>query len=277
VSKIKSLKYPISVAISALLVLVPLAPSWASINSWGNWNELENTLGFSGAGMVNADWEVDVETFEVDDTLDADEYFVSGTPIGSVFGANGPDENTNFLKVTAANSAILTVEFAAAVPAGSLGFAISDLDTDQVTVEATDLSGNPLSGEQIIGSATIVAFNYCDYPGSPCVDTAVPGITINAENVVAEGIESSTDGSTAWFRPNVAVKTIIFTFLNKDEPEFPSSARFWFAQSTPENNNPEENSLAKTGFDYTAPVSIFGFGIAIASAGAILYLRSRKT
>ncbi len=222
--------------------------------------------------MVNATWSVNgAGAYSIIGVDGGDEYFVAGTPIGEVFGANGPTGTSNYLRAESEDDlvtpVIITVTFESAVAAGLLGFAVSDLDSDHVTVTATDGSGTALTGTEIVGTATDSAFNFCDYPDSPCTDTAVPAITENANDVLATGVDTNTDGSTAWFRPSVAVKTVTFTYLNDDEGNS-SSSRYWFAQTAA--------PLPDTGLSGSSMMALFAVGAALLAAGGLLIARRRS-
>lgn len=267
----------VATASALALSLAPLAPASAATSAWGVWPEIapgafsSQPLTFSGTGTVNATWTLTgADSYEVIATDVDNEYFVAGTPIGAVFGANGPSSTDNYLKATSQDDTttpvVLTVTFASAVSAGNLGFAVSDLDTDHVTVTATDGSGGALTGAQIVGTATSDAFNFCNYTDSPCSDTAVPTVTQNANDVVATGVVSGTDGSTAWFRPSVAVKTVTFTYLNDDAGNS-SSGRYWFAQNAP---------LPDTGLNGSTLITLFVVGASLLAAGGLLVARRRS-
>jgi len=263
----------VATASAFALALAPLAPASAASSSWGVW--AESTLSFSGTGMVNATWAstgvLDLAPIPTDYDGPPQEYFVAATPIGAVFGTNGPSSTNNYLYAESLDDTttplVITVTFASAVAAGNLGFAVSDLDTDRVTVTATDGSGGALTGAQIVGTATTVAFNFCNYSGGPvCTDTAVPTVTQNANSVLAQGSLSSSKGSTAWFRPSVAVKTVTFSFLNEDATNY-SSGRYWFAQDVP---------LPDTGLSGSALVTLFVVGASLLAAGGLLVARRRS-
>jgi LPXTG-motif cell wall-anchored protein len=95
----------------------------------------------------------------------------------------------------------------------------------------------------------------------------VPTITQNANDVVATGDSTSSDGSTAWFRPSVAVKTVTFTFLNDDDSNT-STSRYWFAQNAA--------ALPDTGFSSSWSIMLFIAGAALLTAGGLLIARRRS-
>lgn len=260
----------IAIVASVGLVLAPLAPAWAVTYSWGLWGGEDDdgdifpeSLTFTGTGTINAS--VDVTPRE-STSLQATEtrFFTSTTPMGAVFGANGPSavDVNNYIRLRTEDPVEVTITFVSAVPAGQLGFALSDFDNDKVTVRAWDASNNPISGEQIIGSATSDAFNYCDPAFSPLPSACtaqeptpilVPTLEVDSDNVVVtlstgEG-EDSYIGTTAWFRPSVAVTKVTFT-QEEFTSDVESNIDYWFAQTVGGGDVASDNggdSLAKTG------------------------------
>lgn len=288
----------IATVASAALIFAPLAPAWAVTNSWGVWSGDESASGnltFS-ANMVNATWTLSGGE-EGDIRASSSRFFNASTPVGSIFGSNATSVDSSYNYNRVSDSSTLTVTFASAVPAGTLGFAISDVDNDQVQVSAFDANDTPLTGAQIIGTASDVAFNFClpatDRPSS-CADgtysaQTIPSVTTNGNEIlVTRQIDDDENGSSAWFRPNVAVKKVVFTQTG-------GPVDYWFAQNvtpaptptpTPtdspspapsDNSSSNQASLAKTGNEQSAMTNLIGIGIALVSAGGVLLtLRRRK-
>jgi LPXTG-motif cell wall-anchored protein len=266
------------------LALAPLAPAQAATSAWGVWTYIQPGsapadpgIAFNNAAFADATFTINADIFPTVEVLnvdDEDEWFTAETPIGAVFGANGPSTTNNFLKIESPDNtttdSILAVTFATPVKAGNLGFAVSDLDTDHVTVTATDAAGAAVSGSDLLGSASsTAAFNFCDVADSPggCSDTDVPTVETNATDVVATGSASNTDGSTVWFQPSVDIATVTFTYRNDDGGNS-SSSRYWFAQ--------KESTLANTGASASTMLGMFGIGSALLAAGAIFVMRRRQ-
>ena len=265
------------------LALAPLAPaSAAPATAWGVWDLSilsavnSDTVTFGNPLFPDATYTLSgtIGSADVYNVDDEDEWFSAETPIGAVFGANGPSATNNFLKLetttTTTDIITLTVTFASATTANNLGFAVSDLDSDEVTVSATDANGAALTGEQIVGTASPDAFNWCNAAGSPgtCTDTDTPTITVNASDVFAAGTQEGSDGSTAWFQPSVGVKTITFAYKNDDTNTQTSTSRYWFAQ--------KESSLPNTGASALTMLGMFGFGAVLLAAGALMVARRRR-
>jgi len=233
VRKVKSKKIratTIVIVASMGLFLVPLLPAWASANYLGQWNDNARTISFGSS--VAATWQLSSGsgTAKISDTR----FIESSTPFGSIFGSTRSNQNGGYLQVAGTPSTVLTITFSSPGPAGSLGFAISDVDADLVKVTAFDSDNSPLSAAQIIGTATEVAFNYCGATNAPTTpncyfaDNAVPSVTSSGNEVqVSRSSDPSENGSTAWFRPNVEVSRVVFTQIN-------GNLEYWFAQSIDE-------------------------------------------
>ncbi len=270
------------IAASSALALAPLLPAAAATDdvAWGSWGAVgpsslsAETVTFTGTNFVNGTWAVTgAAGYEILDTTTAGEYFTAETPIGTAFSANGPDLGANFLKVTmpAGGQSTLTVTFDAAVPADQLGIAVSDIDTDHVSISGTDANDGALTGAQINGSATTQGFNFCavtDPPSACGGDTDTPSLSTGATDVTATGTSAGTDGSSAWFRPNTTVKSLSFTFFNDDSGNT-SSERVWLVQKyTPA-------PLPNTGVNGGLVAGIAGLSIALIAAGGLIVARRR--
>ena len=267
--------------------LAPLSPAQAStVPHWGVWTAGESsgtgTVDFGDTTLPSASFDVTGawDAAEIYNVTDESEWFTSETPIGSVFGANGPSSSNNFLKVTSVDNvtddAVVTVTFSTPTIAGNFAFAVTDIDTDYVSISAKDPSwvdGEGLSGETILGSATDQAFNFCDVSDSPggCSETAVPGIYTYSGSVLVKD-NGPDDGSSAWFRPDAAISSITFEYRNLDETNS-SSFRIWMAQLAPEAVAP----LADTGVSPSVIAGMFGFGAALLAAGGLLMIRRRRS
>lgn len=284
----RTLKVAGAAVATLALALAPLAPAHADTSAWGVWTDLApangvvpGSLSFGNSAFPDATFAMSGQYDPIETGVETvymqDEYFTADTPIGAVFGANGPQSsdgtaNLFLIQSTSTNSdeAVLTVTFASPTTAGNLGFAVSDLDSDHVTVTATDGSGAAVSGEQLVGSASPNSFNFCDVTAPPAAcgsDTVGPLITVGATDVLAAGIESGTDGSTAWFQPTVAISTVTFTFSTDDGSS--SGSRYWFAQK-------ESAALPNTGASASTMLGMFGIGSALLAAGAVIVIRRRQ-
>lgn len=238
-----------TIAATALLVgsgvvATPLGAASAP-GAWPQWTitpedpeapDHSGTIAFGLPGMPDATYTVSKPADDGEDTeleTNDEEYIGAGTPFGQVFGASGPSTDTQFLKTrldtNLADNATVVVTFAAPVPAGVLGFAVSDVDVDQVVVSGTQPGGAALSGGELAGEA----FNLCNTPDVPeACDGAtapfpVPTWDPATRTVLGSGDE--TEGEAAWFRPTVAVESLTFVFTGQDVIAGAPSFRLWLA------------------------------------------------
>lgn len=193
------------------------------------------TIAFGVTGMPDATYTVsknipDGDGQDVKLKTNEEEYIGSGTPFGAIFGPSGPSADTQFLSTRIAgiidSVATVTVTFNEATPAGLLGFAVSDVDVDQVVVTGTTAGGAPLSGAELAGEA----FNLCDTPDAPeiCDGVTPPFVlpTWDPATGTVTGSGDDTDGEAVWFRPTVAVTSLTFVYAGPDSiPSF----RLWLA------------------------------------------------
>ena len=162
-------------------------------------------------------------------------WVTTDTPYGSVFGANGPSSATRTLRTTVASPATVTttVSFGAQVAAQLLGVVLANLGNAQVTVQATGTDGNALTADQLGGST----FDFCAVASPP---PACTGVTVTADGLptwdtslgdAATCRGSATlpsFGSSCWFRPTVALRSLTFTF-NALADDGPTSYDLWMA------------------------------------------------
>ena len=195
----------------------------------------EGTISFGLPGMPDATYTASKEDADGQGTElepNEDEFIAAGTPFGQVFGASGPSTDTQFLKVRLNNffspTATTTITFASPVPAGVLGFAVGDVDVDQVQVSGTQPGGAPISGAELAGSP----FNLCDTVGAPpdCdgVTPPFPTPSWDPATGIVLGSGDDTDGEAAWFRPTVSVQSLTLVYSVQGEG-FAPSYRLWLA------------------------------------------------
>lgn len=251
-------------------VAITVAPASATVvNTWGHWAFLDESTTTEGSitfgtGQVNATWDTDGDmnySVEINDATD--EYFDSSTPIGSAFSANGPSSDNNFGRfyVPAGfdNGGEMNITFDTPVPADALALAISDIDSDEVTVSATTDGTTPLTAEELKGTAATswdsLSFNFCANRNDTLCsnDQEVAPVDHSRDNAVIFGdIDNDslwgTDGTSAWLRPSVAVKTLHLVFWNSDSNN-DSSERIFLVQKSGTADVPSnsQGDLANTG------------------------------
>lgn len=164
------------------------------------------------------------------------DWLTAETPFGAVFGPSGPSTTIQFFRqrIGTETVATTTYTFNKPFPANRLGFAVGDIDVDDLTITATDENGAPVPGSRLVGGT----FNFCDvtvdlptnctggpYP-SPVWTPGSNGGTVTP-TPPAPGIDETT-GASAWFRPTVSLKTLTFVFQAYPTAGEPSY-RAWFA------------------------------------------------
>lgn len=207
-------------------------PAWTITPDDPKAQDHSGTIAFGLPGMPDATYTVTKTAADDESTrlvANDEEYLAADTPIGQVFGASGPSTDTQFLRTAidsdVTESATVVVTFAAPVPAGLLGFAVGDVDVDQVVVSATQPGGAALSGEQLAGQA----FNLCDSTTQPesCEGATAPFPvpTWDPATGTVLGSGDDSDGESAWFRPTVSVTSLTFVFSGQFD--ISSSFRLW--------------------------------------------------
>jgi hypothetical protein len=300
----------------ALSVALPasaaLAASTAAPGVWATWtgatDAAESSFAFVGTvyggtvAMTKTDNSNLLSTNGVY-AVDGGSYFTAATPIGQVFGPNGPAGSNAYrdrvggaitgsispssvrdvsplglAELGATSTTVFT--FATPVPAGALGIGIQDFDEDQATISATDAAGNPVSGSDIIGDVGgVLAFNECSFTPQPtdCVDglgpyTASPMAFLADTSVwVIHPFAGPAEvGSNVWLRPAVAIKTL--TIVHTSDGDDDSSAiDVSLAMVTAAPGGSEAASapvLAATGTD-AAPLTVVGAVLALLGAGVV--------
>lgn len=163
------------------------------------------------------------------------------TPFGEVFGDSRGQRYPNLRPYADRPGAPSTTTFSfdSPTPAKDWGFTLGDIDADTVEVSATDADGNPVPVTDLGFQG---GFNYCDASprSNACsgtteyqVPTWVPGGT--SGQLVGDGVDKV--GSSGWFRPTVAIKTLTFSFTRLSG--FPVY-QTWFARLPKPVDPPDE-------------------------------------
>jgi hypothetical protein len=242
-----------ALGIAAIACSVGVTPASATtVNEWGTWNE-DGTITFANSNLIAATWTVNGDDSHAIITTDSsNEYFTADTPIGAIYGANGPDSTHNYLKVTTLNDAgdtdvAINITFDSTVAAGNLAIGISDIDSDSAWIGVDGVEGYVLTGNEVIGTASPSVFNFCAVTNPPSVcngDTA----TATAYPDVSDGVwfrdaTADTNGSSAWVQPSKDVTHVIIHVHNLDSLNS-SSERIWIAES---GNDPSSDSSGGSG------------------------------
>ncbi|CAB4559489.1 unannotated protein [freshwater metagenome] len=285
----------IGAAVTALGLAVALtsSPALAAVDdgTWGIWAAEDvsdapaGTIGFGSTVVPSASYEyteISGDTgVEIATVNDKDMWVPASSPMGTVFGANGPSDIENLLDYDANeySESTLVITFDAEVPANELGLVIMDIDggndgqplsADRFTVEATNAAGANLTSSELNGGA----FNFCNVPVAEmpgdCEDTAYTGVPTVTEPTATSvffqaDLNASTDeGDSGWVNPTAAVKTMTVTWLSQDGG---SSAKLAIAV--------KKTELANTGLDVTTG-ALTALGLGVLGAAALIATRRRS-
>ena len=154
-------------------------------------------------------------------------WLTEGTAFGAVYGSS---RNHPYLSVGlpgGKNEGSLTLTFADGTTPGTWGFALGDIDAEDVTITATSTKGSELD----VSAWFKDAFNYCNTSPKPTscpAGTSTGEPTWNAETATLKGYADGhdTSGDAAWFQPSKEVKTL--TLTQKKISGFPSY-QLWIA------------------------------------------------
>lgn len=285
-----------SIIAATALTLATVPANAVTKNTWGHWSFTNSSTTNAGrltfsSGQVNATWTASGSTgWSVDvDTNATSEYFNATTPIGAVFGANGPKSTNNFIRMYAPagvdKQTYIFVNFATPVPAGDLAIAVSDIDSDYMLVDGKDASDNNIPVADLIGTAgsnsnlNALSFNFCaNRSSSPCSnDTDVVPVTQYSPETIQLGDYNTntwnTDGASAWLHPSVSVSSLRFQLYNGDTNE--SSERVWIVQRNEGSASSSSGELSNTGADYT-PVVAIATGLVAVGYGMLANSRRRR-
>ena len=154
-------------------------------------------------------------------------WLTEGTAFGAVYGSS---RNHPYLSVGlpgGKNEGSLTLTFADGTTPGTWGFALGDIDAEDVTITATSAKGSELD----VSTWFKDTFNYCNTSPKPTscpAGTSTGEPTWNAETATLKGYADGhdTSGDAAWFQPSKEVKTL--TLTQKKISGFPSY-QLWIA------------------------------------------------
>jgi hypothetical protein len=198
------------VGLATALTWATMATSGASggTGAYANWTESGTTATASLSGTTfpsisatrtNGSWQV---------ASGASTWLSADTPFGAEYGSSRDKQYLFTALPLNGTSTTVTVTFATAPTAGTWGFALGDVDAEDITITATGTTGAPLD----VSSWFRTAFNYCSVSPKP---SACPAGTHTDQPQwsapLLRGSTSDTNGAAAWFRPTAAVKTLTFT------------------------------------------------------------------
>ncbi|SDC73781.1 hypothetical protein [Rhodococcus tukisamuensis] len=154
----------------------------------------------------------------------ASTFLNAATPVGAKYGTSKDRQYLNLRpKVDANTPSITTYTFSSPTPASGWTFVLGDIDADKVVVSATNAAGAAVPASALGFKST---FNYCGGTPSPCVANAdLPSWDGNG-TLTGNAAAGDTDGAAAWFEPTVPLKTLTFTYSQRNgQPTYQT----WFA------------------------------------------------
>jgi hypothetical protein len=200
---------------AAALAVYPVAtagPAIAGTSNYASWDQSGN-LGVAAVGFPSGQWTSTAANPRV--PSGASTFLNAATPTGQAFGSS---QGANYLLVGPGKGGVAApsatqVTFDTPPKAGTWGFTLGDVDAEAIQVQAFDAAGNevPVSDLGFQG-----AFNFCNgvspRPSTCMGQTATDTPVWNASTGVLKGNVLDTNGASGWFRPEVAIKSLVFNF-----------------------------------------------------------------
>jgi hypothetical protein len=208
------------VVAAALVALVPLTTHTADAapptGTYPAWTVAGASAAWSGTVTFDGVANFPVGTYasgssQVTSPTGASAFLNAGTPFGGAFGSS---QGKPYLTVrTAPGNApsTTTITFAGPTPASGWGFALGDIDADQVTVTATGADGAPVATDALGFAGT---FNSCATGPLPssCSGPATDVPTWDPNTATLSGNTADTSGAAGWFRPTASLRSVTFVF-----------------------------------------------------------------
>jgi len=139
----------------------------------------------------------------------ASAFLNSSTPFGQAFGSSQNQPYALLRLASGRAPSTTTVTFDSAPASGTWGFALGDVDAENVRIHAYGPGGVALPVSDLGFQST---FNYCN--GSPlpstCKGTSTDVPTWHPSSGTLHGNSADTDGAAGWFRPNVPITKLVF-------------------------------------------------------------------
>jgi hypothetical protein len=146
----------------------------------------------------------------------------ASTPFGQAFGSSQGQPYALLHLASGRKPSTTVISFDSPPAAGTWGFALGDVDAEDIHIDAYDAAGTllPVSA---LGFQSV--FNFCN--GSPLPSTCkgttgtdVPTWSTDHQGHLAGNV-TDTDGASGWFRPTAAISTLVLTStLNTGIPAY---------------------------------------------------------
>ena len=164
----------------------------------------------------------------------ASAFLNSSTPFGQAFGSSQGEPYALLHLASGRKPSTTVITFDSSPTAGTWGFALGDVDAENVQVQAYGPGGALLPMSDLGFEGT---FNFC--AGKPLPSTC-KGMTgtdqpnWDASTGTLRGNVADTDGASGWFRPSASLTKLVLTAtLNSGIPAF----QFWIAAK--DHHHPE--------------------------------------
>lgn len=204
-----------ALALISGLLIAPVVQAANPVGSWATWTFASST---SGRVVVNPDpaWPTATVTTDGSGTASSTQFLNQSTPIGQVYGSS---EGKTYAGITTSGSgatSTTTLTFSSPTPDSSWAFVLGDVDVENVTVSATDASGDPIAAG-VVNGWFAGSFSYCtDSTPRPCVPTDPPApLPTWTAPTLSAASTTNTAGASGWFRPNQSIKTLTLSSENQ--------------------------------------------------------------
>lgn len=219
--------------------------TWAK-DSFATGTGTFNTPAGRASVLPGFSWEVTGSPFSI--KVATDEPFSGGNSMKGFYGQAEEETNLN-IRIDANNtppkqpiphSAFLTLRFDAGTPASGWGFAVVDIDVDQVRFSAKDVAGNA------VPTSTIAKWFVQKFDANPSTDgvnipswdpasAAVVGSESSSTTyrTTVEGYLEDSEAASAWFQPTVSLSELTFEYQSLQDKATPSYHVLLAACDTP--------------------------------------------
>ena len=156
----------------------------------------------------------------------ASAFLNAATPFGQAFGSSQGEPYALLHLASGRKPSTTVITFDTSPAAGTWGFALGDVDAENVQVQAYG-SGDALLPESDLGFEG--SFNFCTGKPLPSTCRGMTGTdrpNWDASTGTLHGNVADTDGASGWFRPSASITKLVFTAtLNSGIPAF----QLWIA------------------------------------------------
>lgn len=156
----------------------------------------------------------------------ASAFLNSSTPFGQAFGSSQGEPYALLHLASGRKPSTTVITFDSAPAAGTWGFALGDVDAENVQVKAFGPGDTPLPVSDLGFEGT---FNFCTGKPLPSTCKGMTGTdqpNWDASTGTLRGNVADTDGASGWFRPSASITKLVLTAtLNSGIPAF----QLWIA------------------------------------------------